>query len=129
MTDAQAAIAALDDALQIAGEDVILRRFVSAGANVVNLDVKCRASVRSWRLREEPIVAGIEQAVLIVSISPTQIVEAQWPGGSLPGQTVDPSEPRRNDKLIIAGRLRNIDAVERLALGGEPVRYDMQVLG
>ncbi len=129
MSDADACIAALDAALEANGEDVVLRRVVGQGTATANIDVKCRALVRTWRLREEQIVAGIDQAVVLVTISPTPIVNAQWPGGVIPGQTVDPSVPRRNDSLIIAGRLRNIDAVERLAIGGQAVRYDMQVLG
>lgn len=129
MSDADACIKALDSALAANGEIVVLRRVVGQGNATANIDVSCPALVRTYRLREDQIVAGIDQAMLLVSISPTPIANAQWPGGVIPGQSVDPSIPRRNDSLIIAGRLRNIDAVERLAMGGQVVRYDLQVLG
>jgi hypothetical protein len=129
MSEADDAIADLDSALADYGQDIVLRRVVGLGANVANLDVKCRASVRTWRLKEEQIVAGVEQAVVIVVISPTQIANAQWPGGSTPGQSIDPSIPRRNDKLVIAGRLQNIDAVETIRMGSQAVRFEMSVAG
>lgn len=127
-------IAALDRALAEAGEDVILRRVVGQQPNVINIDVICRASVRTWRLKEENLVAGIAQAVLIVVISPTQIAAAQWPGGTPivpgnPGLTLDPSVPRRTDEIWIGGRKRSIEAVDAIAVAGVNVRYDMQVLG
>lgn len=123
------AIADLDAALAEAGQFVTLRRVVSAGAAFANLDVRCRASVRTYRLREEQIVAGVNQAVLLVTLSPAEIAAAQWPGGSIPNQAVDPSIIRRNDKIVIDGRQRNIDAVVPISIDDEIVRYDLQVLG
>ena len=122
-------IAALDNALAEAGENVILRRLSGAGSNVVNVDVTCRAQVRNWRLKEEVLVAEFRQAIMLVIISPTDIAKAQWPGGVVPGQTVDPSIPRRNDKLVIKGRLYNIEACEAIAMNGVNVRFEMQALG
>lgn len=122
-------IAALDDALAEAGEDVVLRRVVGTGANKQNIDVEVRAIVRNFRLREEDIGAGIVQGVLLASMSPTQIANAQWPGGVVPGQSIDPSHPRVDDKILIKGRICNITAVESVAMGGEVVRYNLQVTG
>lgn len=122
-------IAALDSALADAGQDIVLRRIVGQGAAAINIDVKCRASVRTYRLREDATVGGVAQAVVIVTISPTQIANAQWPGGTRPGQTVSPSTPRRNDRLIIDGRIRNINAVTPVSVGNQAVRFDMQIEG
>jgi hypothetical protein len=122
--NADAAIAALDDALAEAGQDVVLRRVVGA----TNIDVKCRASVRNWRLKEEQIEGGVATSVKIIVISPTDVAKAQWPGGSLPGQTVDPSIPRRNDKLIFDGRVHNVEAVAPYTLGNQTVRYELEAL-
>lgn len=122
-------IAALDDALADDGQDVVLRRVVGQGAGMVNVDVVCRAVVRPYRLREDELAGGISQTVLLVSISPTQIATAQWPGGSMPGQTVAPSLPRRNDKMIIDGRLRNVEACVPISIGNVAVRYDLSVTG
>jgi hypothetical protein len=129
MDEAAAAIADLDSALAEAGQDVILRRIVGSGTALVNIDVKCRASVRTYRLKEEQIDAGIATAVQLVTISPTQINEAQWPGGGLPGQSVSPSIPRRNDKMIIDGRPRNVEAVEPMSVGNQIVRFNLEVVG
>lgn len=122
-------IAALDEALANDGQDVVLRRVAGQGTASINIDVKCRAFVRPYRLREDAIVGGIMQAVLMVTLSPTEIAQAQWPGGGLPGQPVDPSIPRRNDKVIIDGRLRNIEACVPFRVSGVAVRYDLQVTG
>ena len=47
--------------------------------NSVNIDVKCRAFVRAFR--PEELVGTISQTDSQVIMSPTQIDEAQWPGG------------------------------------------------
>lgn len=127
---AHPAIASLDNALAEAGEDVILRREVSVGnGNVLSLDVKCRAFVRTFRLREEELVSGISQSVDLVTISPTEIEKKQWPGGQLQGAPVSPSLPRKLDKLKVKGRWRTLDAVDPIAIGAEIVRINMQLLG
>lgn len=122
-------IAALDAALAANGEDIVLRRVVGTQPNTLNIDVGCRANVRTWRLKEENLVAGIAQAVDIVIISPTPIAAAQWPGGVPAGQLVDPSIPRRLDKVIIGGRVREVEAVEPIRMSGKVVRIELQVLG
>lgn len=123
-------IAALDEALARAGEDVVLRRIIGIAPNTSNSDVEVRATVRSYRNRDEEIAAGIFQDILLVIMSPTEIAKAQWPGGELASSTVaQPDVPRKNDKLIIGGRVRNIENVDLINIGDELVRIDLRVLG
>ncbi len=121
-------IAALDRHLARAGADIVLRRVVGQAPNLVNIDVTVRAAVRSYQPTE--LVDGISQTDSFVIISPTHIAAAQWPGGELPSATVaDPSLPRRLDRVIIAGRVRNVEVVDPLYVEGELVRIEMRVLG
>lgn len=125
-------IAALDNALAQAGEDIILRRVIGTGSNVINVDVKCRARVDA--MKTEQLVAGINAADLNVIISPTQINNAQWPGGTVPLQppfNVDQRIPRvaGADKMIVRKVLRAITFVDAKIINGELVRIDARVAG
>lgn len=120
MSIADTAIAALDAGLAQAGQDIVLRR---AGA----ADITCRASVRTYRLREEDIVGGVAASELLVFLSHTEILAAGWPGITTAGETVDPSIPRRNDKVIIDGRVRNVNAVTAISIGNQVVRVELSV--
>lgn len=106
---------------------MVLRRVVGKGNNTQNIDVSIRAMVRNFRLKEELLIDDLKQAILLVTISPTQIANAQWPGGVAPGQAIDPSRPRRTDQLVIKGQVCTIEAVE--TIGNPPVRYNIQVRG
>ena len=128
MADAQGLIADLDDDLAESGEDIVLRRVVGTLPNTVNVDVTVRAVVRSYQPDE--LINGITQTESLVIISPTQIATAQWPGGELPSSTVaNPSLPRKGDKAVIAGRVRNIEVAQPFVVEGELVRIEMRVLG
>jgi hypothetical protein len=124
-------IAALDNALA-GGEAFILRRVVGSGANVVNVDVTCVARIDA--VTTEEIAAGIKATDLNVIFSPTQINQAQWPGGTIPQVppfNVDQRVPRENgpDKAIIRGRLRTVAQSKPFFYGGELVRIEMRVTG
>lgn len=124
-----AAIASLDRQLAAIGEDVILRRTIGT-ANQVNIDVVCRAFVRGYEPKE--LVGSIVQGDSQVTISPTQINRAQWPGGqpvTSPPSATDPRVPRKGDKMIVAGKPRNVEAAAPIYLAGELVRIDLQVKG
>lgn len=125
-------IASLDNALAARGEDFILRRVIGSGANVVNVDVKCRARIDGVTVQE--IIAGSKATDLNVIFSPTQINSAQWPGGTIPLQPpfdVDQRVPRENgaDKAIIRGVLRQIAFAKPFWIGGELVRIELKVTG
>lgn len=125
-------IAALDDALAETWEDFILRRVVGTGASVANIDVPCRGRIDG--MKTEEIAAGLKATDLNVIFSPTQINNAQWPGGTIPIPppfNVDPRIPRENgaDKAIVRGRLCQIAFVKPFVIGGELVRIEMRVSG
>lgn len=125
-------IAALDSALALVGEDFILRRVVGTGANVVNIDVTCIGRIDA--MTTEEIAAGIKATDLKIVFSPTQINDAQWPGGTMPQvppSNIDQRVPRENgpDKAIVRGQLRQIAFVKPFVIGGELVRIEMRVTG
>lgn len=122
-------LASLDNALATDGEDFILRRVVGSGVNVVNIDVVCRARVDA--ASTEQIAAGIAATDLNVIFSPTQINDAQWPGGTLPQVppfNVDQRVPRESgsDQAIIRGRLYVIRLAKPFFIGDELVRIEMR---
>ncbi len=127
MANAGDLIAALDTALDDAGTDVILRRIVGVLPNVVNVDAPIRAAVRSMGNRE--LASGIAQSVSQVIISPTDIAAAQWPGGSDPNAPLDAALPKRGDRLVISGRIRDVEAVNPIYVNDAMVRINLDVLG
>lgn len=122
-------IASLDAHLRARGTDVTLRRVTGSAPSTTNHDVNVRAAVRSYTAEE--LVGDVKQTDSHVIISPTQILAAGWPGtGEVASATVaDPSLPRRLDKLVIAGRVRAIEAVDPIYVNNELVRVEMRVLG
>jgi hypothetical protein len=126
-------IAALDGALALAGEDIILRRVVGTGANQINIDVKCRARVNAATVQQ--IAAGIAATEVNVIISPTQINNAQWPGGqvpALPPFNLDQRIPRAGptDKVLMRGQPpKAVGFVDPTIINGELVRIAMRVTG
>lgn len=120
-------IAALDATLDVGGSDLTLRRIVGTLPNVAYIDAKVRGSVRSSGTRE--LASGIAQAVSQIVLSPSGIAAAQWPGGSDPNAPVDPALPHRGDRVIIEGRIRDVEAVNPIYIDGTLVRIDLEVLG
>lgn len=126
-------IAALDQALKLVGEDVILRRTVGVAPNDLAVDVVCRARVTA--VSTEEIQAGIPASELNVILSPTEITDAQWPGGTfpqLPPFNVDQRIPRAGvtDKILMRGQApRAITHVDPQIVGGELVRINLRVTG
>lgn len=122
-------VAALDADLAIVGEDIVLRRTYGQAPRTNYVDVPMRASVRSYSPVE--LVGGINQTDSKVIISPTDIAQAQWPGGELPSATVvDPHLPRITDSIIIAGRKRSIAVVDPIyGKDNELLRIELRALG
>lgn len=128
-------IAALDNALAETGEDVILRRVVGIAPNQVNIDVVCRAKVTGASVQE--IAAGIPATSLNVILSPTQINDAQWPGGTiaaLPPFNLDQRVPRAGvtDKILLKDRgdaPRAVTFSDPVFFDGELVRINLRISG
>src|ERR1035437_9309245 len=106
-------ISALDDALasQVGGEDITLRRVVSAGLNIVNVDCDGVRAKVSY-LSPQQLIGGLSQTDSIVTVSPTQILQKQWLPAASPQFPQYPWLPQPNNKAIIQGRLRTISAVK-----------------
>jgi hypothetical protein len=113
-------IAALDEALAAIGQDIVLRRLLGEDPNTINIDVTCRALVRTFE--PEGLVGGIAQTMSKVIISPSEINTAGWPSSGL-------NIPQRLDQVIIADRVKDIEAVDPIYVRGVLVRIEMRVLG
>jgi hypothetical protein len=112
-------IAALDAALVAVGEDIVLRRVIGEDPNTTNVDVTCRAVVRTFE--PEELVGGIAQTMSKVIISPSEINAAGWPGSG-------PNLPQRLDQVVIAGRVKDIETVDPIYVRGVLVRIELRVL-
>lgn len=118
-------IAALDRALASAGGTVTLRRFTPA-STPVDINVAAR-----WRFFEaEEITGGVAAGDLRVILSPTGLDNAAWlaaagPAGIAPFDE-DRRPPRIGDRVIVAGRLRRIENVNPIVVGGQLVRIELQ---
>lgn len=129
MTEAEQAVADLDATLAADGEDIKLQR-ITGTTNQATFSVNCRAFIRGYTPNE--LVGGIIQGDSRVIISPTEIIRKQWPGPQVvtsPAPTSDKRVPRKNDKAIIAGKVRNVEAASPIYMGGELVRIEIQVRG
>jgi len=128
-----AIIAALDSALAQTGEDIILRRTVGTAPNIINVDVACRARIDAATV--EQIAAGILATDFNIIMSPTQINDAQWPGGqvpALPPFDLDQRVPRAgpSDKVLMRGQApKAVASVDAKFIAGELVRINMRVSG
>lgn len=125
---ADQAIAMLNGQLALHGEDTVLRRIYGQAGNIAVVDVGVRARVNAFS--ETELVGGIAETDSKVVMSPSEIAAAQWPGGELPSLTVpNPSLPRRNDKLVVNGRARNIEFVNPVSIGAALVRIELRISG
>lgn len=116
-------IAALDRALALAGEDVILRRTVGDDdASAVVYDVTCRARVDG--IDNTINAAGLRVSEFNLIISPTQLSNDEtWPGGIIP-------RVNSTDQVILRSEpARTIVFVDPKVIGGELVRINLRCVG
>lgn len=109
------AIAALDEALRIAGVDAVLRR-VSGTAQTVTNTCNLRVNVRQFKPVE--LVGEVKQGDRQVILSPTEMTAQSFP-----------APPRRNDKLLLRGKQYNIEAVDPIEMANVLVRVELIVRG
>lgn len=117
----------LERQLAAHGQDVRLQRLT--GTQQVFFEVTCRALVRGYEPRE--LIGGILQGDSKVILSPGEIEANGWPG---PNSSATPTAqdrriPRKDDKVVIAGKTRNVEAGAPIYLAGELVRIELQVRG
>jgi hypothetical protein len=124
-------LAALDGALAAQGdvEKIKLRRVVGTTNQIFVDSPDIPARVNSPTSQD--LIAGIQQDELICIFSPTQIIQAQWPGGQPPTVTDDPRIPSKNrgDKAFVRGRWRAVQWGQGFYPGGDLVRIEMRVMG
>lgn len=119
----------LDRMLTAFGQDVTLRR-ITGTTNQSNTDCTCRALVRGYRADE--LAGGIIQGDSLVILSATDIIAAQWPGGqpvTSPPNGLDVRVPRKGDKIVSAGKVRNVEAADPVYIDGQLHRINIQVRG
>lgn len=130
-----ALIAALDRGLAVAGKWVVLRRTVGDDENTVSVDVRCRARVDA--MDNTINAAGHRVSEYVLIISPTQIDEAQWPGGTTPPVlpfNVDQRIPRKDstDQILMYDVHDNpmtITFVDAKIINDELVRINLRCVG
>jgi hypothetical protein len=115
MTEADACIADLDAALAEYGSTVRLQRMTSGpNGTSIPFEVVCPAQVNAFAPQELVVISG-DAPTSKVTISPTPLLQAQWP-----------APPLKDDRIFIEGRPANVEVVASLSVGGKIVRYDLQ---
>lgn len=117
MTTPQAWVSSLDRSLAANGEDAILQ-------NLSGFEAAVRAFVRQYLPHE--LAGGIIQGDSRVILSATDIAVAQWHSGAPAG---DPLVPIKGNKIILAGRARNIEAATPFYIAGTLARIELQIRG
>lgn len=125
MTPAEC-IASLDSALADKGQNVVLQRMtLGPSGRQIPFSVTCKAFVRGYD--PDQWIGGLTQHDSKVIISPTEITAAGWTNGRLPPD--ETRVPIRNNKVVVAGATKNVEAGFGFYVGGELVRIEMQVKG
>jgi len=108
-----AEIVALDRALARTGETITLRRGTTTAPTAL---ATVKAHVRGYK--PEELIGGITQTDSLVTLSPTDLVAANWP-----------MPPKKGDWAIIQGRARSVEVVGLIVAADVLVRIEMRVLG
>lgn len=109
-----AAISMLDRQIRERGQDIALRKNGAAGDG--SADATVRAFVRGYR--PEELAGGVQQTDSQVVLSPSALVGTVFAAGA-----------KRLDKILIDGRLRNIEGANPVRLNGVIVRHELWVRG
>lgn len=105
-------------ALDRLGQVAQLRRLTGTGNNQVWHEVTLRVFARQYRANEIVPGSGLQQGDRQVIAHVAEIEAAQWP-----------APPRRDDKLMLEGRLLNVQSVETVRVGEAVERYNMVCRG
>lgn len=109
------AIAMLDRQIEKHGQSVTILRLVPN--HPIADELNCRAFVRGYKPDE--LANGVQQGDSLVVISPSSLDLSDSTEGL----------PRVNNKIEIAGRRRNIQAVDPVYLDDALVRLNLQIRG
>ena len=126
----------LDKSLAEDGEWVELQRLT--GTQLIAVKCRCRAKVRNYDAKE--LIGGLTQDMSEVIISSTEIIRTGWPGPDVQVRnsagvvTVafdqkDRRVPRKNDKVVIQGKTRNIEVPKPTYVDDGLVRIMLVVAG
>lgn len=113
----------LDEFLAEDGHDCVLQR-IGSGVTV-DQAVTVRAFPRRFAI-EQIGSNGITEQHSMVVLSPTQIIAANWTSGRPAYE--DRRVPMKGNRIVIAGRVRNVEAAVGLYEGAELVRIELRVL-
>lgn len=129
MTPEQA-IADLDDSLSQHGTTIILQRMTPApnGAQVFSA-VTCKALLRGYAPSDMIGNSGITQQDQVVIISPSEINEAQWPGGAPDNAPGDKRVPRAGDRIRSQRGTMTIQAASGIYMQDTLVRINISARG
>lgn len=129
MTEAEIAIRELDAALAQYGQSVTLRRVTLTNGVRSNFDAPCKASVRNYQPQELVTGTALIQGDSLAVLSPTDLRNSGWPGTQTELATDDQLIPRKDDKLVVSGRERNVQAATPFFIGDALVRLELQCRG
>lgn len=117
------AIAALDDALETAGETVTLRRLAKPPATGIIAEVVCKGLLRGYAPSDLVPGTGIGQQDQKMILSPSAIIAAGWPGGG--GSPV----PQQGDRLRTNRGTLTVQAAAGIYMADTLVRIELQAKG
>lgn len=119
--------AALDRALARVGLTVQLQRITGTIPNQTITAATVPAIVRA--VRAQQVIGTIKETDSNVTLSPSDIEAAGWPGGTPPTDGTDSRVPKTSDRVKFNGRTCIILVVKPLYVRGELARIDLQVRG
>ncbi len=120
------AIGMLKRQLAAKGQTIRLQRTqASVGVVTEAAGVDVRALVRGYK--PEELGTGIQQQDSKVIMGAGEIIAAGWTSGRAAPQ--DSRVPAKNNRLLIAGRLYNVEAAVGIYIGAELVRIEIQARG
>jgi hypothetical protein len=126
MTPAQA-IAALRRQLARHGQDIVLQRWSTGTGASLQEAVTARALVRPIGEAAE-LVGSVAQQDVLITLSPVEIIAAGWRGTTSAGAG-DARIPIKGNKVIIAGRSRNIETVHPIYVANMLARINITARG
>jgi hypothetical protein len=104
-------------ALQRFGRDMILRR-VTLGPNSQQIPLDVVVKAVSKAVSDDKLIGSNVQYSFEITVTNSEIAAAQWPG-----------PPRKNDKIVMDGKTRNVESVEPKHLANDVLVFVCRVTG